>query len=70
MWFHFRCRATLRFRDSNLEAVSLINPRRDSDGVLTDDKGDVVALWSSFAFEVAARTRADQPRIPADLSAR
>ena len=42
---------TLRFRDSNLEAVSLINPPGDYDGVLADEKGNVVALWSSFAFE-------------------
>ena len=33
---------TLRFRDSNLEAVSLINPPGDYDGVLADEKGEVL----------------------------
>ncbi len=42
---------TLRFRDSNLEVISLINAPTDYDGVLTDEKGDVLAMWSSFAFE-------------------
>ena len=42
---------TLRFRDSNLENVSLVNAPSDLDGVLANDKGEVLALWSSFAFE-------------------
>jgi len=58
---------TLRFRDSNLEAVSLINPPTDYDGVLTDDKGDVVALWSSFAFESQRELEQINRGIPADL---
>jgi S1-C subfamily serine protease len=42
---------TLRFRDSNIEAIDLINPPGDYDGVIADANGDVLALWSSFAFE-------------------
>jgi S1-C subfamily serine protease len=44
---------TLRFRDSNLEVINLINPPGDFDGVIADEKGEVLALWSSFAFETA-----------------
>jgi pro-apoptotic serine protease NMA111 len=58
---------TLRFRDSNLEAVSLINPPGDYDGVLTDEKGDVLALWSSFAFESQRELEQVNRGIPADL---
>jgi pro-apoptotic serine protease NMA111 len=58
---------TLRFRDSNLEAVTLINPPGDYDGVLSDEKGDVLALWSSFAFESQRELEQINRGIPADL---
>jgi S1-C subfamily serine protease len=58
---------TLRFRDSNLEAVSLINPPGDYDGVLADEKGNVLALWSSFAFESQRELEQINRGIPADL---
>ncbi len=58
---------TLRFRDSNLEAVSLINPPGDYDGVLADEKGNVLALWSSFAYESARELEQVNRGIPAQL---
>ena len=58
---------TLRFRDSNLEAVSLINPPSDFDGVLSNEKGEVLALWSSFAFESQRELEQVNRGIPADL---
>jgi S1-C subfamily serine protease len=58
---------TLRFRDSNLEAVSLINPPGDYDGVLADEKGNVLALWSSFAFESQRELEQINRGIPAEL---
>jgi S1-C subfamily serine protease len=58
---------TLRFRDSNLEAVSLINPPGDYDGVLSDDKGNVLALWSSFAFESQRELEQINRGMPAEL---
>jgi S1-C subfamily serine protease len=58
---------TLRFRDSNLEAVSLVNPPGDVDGVLANDQGDVLALWSSFAFETPRDLEQINRGIPADL---
>ena len=58
---------TLRFRDSNLEVVSLVNPPADIDGVIANDKGDVVALWSSFAFETQHDLEQLNRGVPADL---
>jgi hypothetical protein len=58
---------TLRFRDSNLEAVSLVNAPNDFDGVLADDKGKVLALWSSFAFETQRDLDQVNRGMPADL---
>ena len=42
---------TLRFRDANLEGVSLVNTPDQVDGVLVDERGQVAASWSSFAYE-------------------
>jgi S1-C subfamily serine protease len=41
---------TLRFRDTNLETISLVNGPSEFDGVLIDESGDVISLWSSFAY--------------------
>ncbi len=58
---------TLRFRDSNLEAISLVNAPADLDGVLANEKGEVLALWSSFAFETQRELEQVNRGIPADL---
>ncbi len=42
---------TLRFRDSNIEGISLVNAPNDVDGVLVDKKGRVAATWSSFVLQ-------------------
>jgi S1-C subfamily serine protease len=42
---------TLRFRDSNIEGISLVNGPDDVDGVLVDKKGRVAATWSSFMLQ-------------------
>lgn len=42
---------TLRFREANIEIISLVNAPPEIDGVLIDDRGQVAASWSSFAFE-------------------
>jgi pro-apoptotic serine protease NMA111 len=47
--------------------VSLTNPPGDYDGVLTDEKGDVLALWSSFAFESQRELEQINRGIPSDL---
>ncbi|MGB6486804.1 MAG: trypsin-like peptidase domain-containing protein [Steroidobacteraceae bacterium] len=42
---------TMRFRDTNIETVGLVNPPSDFDGVLTDASGNVLGTWSSFAYD-------------------
>ncbi|MEO1202453.1 MAG: trypsin-like peptidase domain-containing protein, partial [Pseudomonadota bacterium] len=42
---------TLRFRDSNIEAIALVNGPGDFDGVLVDKRGRVQATWSSFMLQ-------------------
>jgi hypothetical protein len=42
---------TLRFRDSNIEGISLVNAPGDVDGVLVNRRGEVLATWSSFAVQ-------------------
>ncbi|MFK8016200.1 MAG: trypsin-like peptidase domain-containing protein [Gammaproteobacteria bacterium] len=58
---------TFRFRQTNLETLALVNPPSDIDGVLADKKGQVVSLWSSFAFQSgqgAAQTNKGVPIEP------
>jgi S1-C subfamily serine protease len=42
---------TLRFRDANIEGVSLVNAPGDFDGVLVNKQGEVLATWSSFSVQ-------------------
>jgi S1-C subfamily serine protease len=42
---------TLRFRDSNIEVISLVNEPTSPDGVLLDENGRVAGTWSSFAYQ-------------------
>jgi S1-C subfamily serine protease len=42
---------TMRFRDTNLEGISLVNAPGDIDGVIVDRRGAVVAKWVSFAYQ-------------------
>ena len=42
---------TMRFRDTNIETIGLVNPPSDFDGVLTDAAGNVLGTWSSFAYD-------------------
>ncbi len=45
---------TLRFRDTNIEGISLVNAPNDVDGVLVDRKGHVRASWSSFMLQAGS----------------
>ncbi|MGI9200076.1 MAG: PDZ domain-containing protein, partial [Woeseiaceae bacterium] len=59
---------TLRFRDSNIEGIDLVNPA-DVDGVLVDKRGRVAALWSSFAIQSGGESAQFNRGVGADLVA-
>ncbi|MDX1481150.1 MAG: trypsin-like peptidase domain-containing protein [Woeseiaceae bacterium] len=48
---------TLRFRDSNVEGISLVNAPDEVDGVVVDQRGRVAAIWSSFAIQTGDTTQ-------------
>jgi S1-C subfamily serine protease len=58
---------TLRFRDSNLEAVDLVNGPTNFDGVIVDAEGRALALWASFAYQAGREMTQINMGIPADL---
>jgi pro-apoptotic serine protease NMA111 len=60
---------TMRFRDSNLETVQLVNPPSEFDGVLADKSGDVLGTWSSFAYENGRELAQDNHGVPIDVVA-
>jgi S1-C subfamily serine protease len=42
---------TLRFRDTNLDVVTLVNGPSSFDGTLVDLQGRVLGMWASFAYQ-------------------
>ncbi|MEY2853323.1 MAG: hypothetical protein RL030_455, partial [Pseudomonadota bacterium] len=58
---------TMRFRDSNLEAIQLVNPPDEFDGVLTGTDGAVRAMWSSFPVESGRETGQTMVGVPVEL---
>ncbi len=58
---------TLQFRDANLEIMRLVNGPSEFDGVIVDRRGDVVALWSSFAYEDGRELVQQNMGVPAAL---
>jgi len=60
---------TMRFRDSNLETVQLVNAPTEFDGVLADRSGNVLGTWSSFAYENGREIAQDTRGVPIDLVA-
>ena len=58
---------TLRFRDSNIEAVDLVNGPTTFDGVIVDAEGRALAVWASFAYQAGRETTQINVGIPADL---
>ncbi len=58
---------TLQFRDANLEILRLVNGPADFDGIIVDKRGDVAALWSSFAYEDGREVVQQNLGVPASL---
>ncbi len=42
---------SMRFRDTNIDVAQLVNPPGDYDGVLSNEAGEVIGLWSSYAID-------------------
>lgn len=62
---NFPLSRTFRFRDTNLNVISLTSAPLNMTGVLSDAAGRVTALWASFAYDGGARTSEVQRGIPA-----
>jgi pro-apoptotic serine protease NMA111 len=60
---------TMRFRDTNIETIGLVNPPGDFDGVLTDASGNVLGMWSSFAYDSTNGIAQALRGVPIDLVA-
>ncbi len=58
---------TLQFRDANLEVIRLVNGPADYDGVIADRRGEVLALWSSFAYENGRQLEQQNMGVPAGI---
>lgn len=63
----FPLSGSLRFRETNLETLSLVTPPRGIDGVLMDGRARVVALWSTFAFDAGNETGQDTRGVPIEI---
>ena len=64
---NFPLSRTLRFRESNLEAATLVNGPTDFDGVIVDQQGRVLALWASFAYQTGRDLTQVNMGVPSDL---
>jgi S1-C subfamily serine protease len=60
---------TMRFRDTNIETIGLVNPPSEYDGVLADASGHVLGMWSSFAYDTASGIAQALRGVPIDLVA-
>jgi hypothetical protein len=58
---------TLRFRDSNIEVVSLVNGPVDFDGVVVDRRGRIASTWSSFDVSSGGEAAQINRGIPAGI---
>ena len=52
-----------------METVSLVNAPSDLDGVLVNEEGTVVSLWSSFAYHSGQDLKQVNKGVPAEIVA-
>ena len=64
---NFPLSRTLRFRESNMEGITLVNGPDDFDGVIVDRQGRVAALWATFAYQTGRELTQVNMGIPAEL---
>jgi len=57
---------TMRFRESNLETLNLVSGPRDLDGVVVNAKGEVAALWASFAWQGSGELAQESRGLPVE----
>lgn len=60
---------TLRFRESNVDLLALVNGPDNYDGVVVNKQGEVFATWSSFLLEQGRETSQVMHGIPATVVA-
>jgi S1-C subfamily serine protease len=58
---------TYAFRDTNLDVYTLVDGPTDFDGVIADKSGQVIALWSSFAYDKGRELQQLNLGTPAEL---
>ncbi|MDB2544162.1 trypsin-like peptidase domain-containing protein [Woeseiaceae bacterium] len=58
---------SIKFSDTNIEVIDLVNAPDDIYGVLTDKKGNIRALWTSFAYRSGGETLQINRGISSDL---
>lgn len=57
---------TIRFRESNLETLKLVPGPNDIDGAVVNRQGEVVAMWSSFAWQGNGDLRQENRGMPVE----
>jgi len=60
---------SMQFRASNLDVASLTTAAGSDDGVIMDRRGNVLGLWSSFAFEQGRETQQTSRGVSIELVA-
>jgi S1-C subfamily serine protease len=58
---------SFRFRETNLDAIDVVSAPHETDGVLADQNGLILALWSSFAYQDGRDLEQTNLGVPAEL---